>query len=53
MNRWLENYPYRINIGFDIFVYSGLLALLTAIIAVNYQVIKSALNDPVESLRNE
>jgi putative ABC transport system permease protein len=53
MNRWLENYPYRINIGFDIFVYSGVLALLTAIIAVNYRVIKSALNNPVDSLRNE
>jgi ABC-type antimicrobial peptide transport system permease subunit len=51
MNKWLLNYGYRITIGWDIFAWSGLLALLIATGAVSYQSIRAALANPVDSLR--
>jgi putative ABC transport system permease protein len=53
MNRWLQNFAYRINIGLVSFVLAGLLAFTIAIITVSFQSIKAALANPVESLRYE
>jgi putative ABC transport system permease protein len=53
MNKWLLNYGYRISIGWDIFAWSGLLALLIAAGAVSYQSIRAALANPVDSLRSQ
>ena len=53
MNRWLQNFAYRINIGIWIFFVSGLLALLIALLTVSYQAIKAAMCNPVEALRYE
>jgi putative ABC transport system permease protein len=53
MNRWLQNFAYRVNIGIDIFILSGLSALVIALIAVSYQTIKAATSNPVDSLRYE
>jgi putative ABC transport system permease protein len=53
MNKWLLNYGYRINIGWDIFALSGALALIIAILTVSYQAIKAAIANPVKSLRTE
>lgn len=53
MNKWLLNYGYRITIGWDIFAWSGLLALLIATGAVSYQSLRAALANPVDSLRSQ
>jgi len=53
MNRWLEDFAYRINIGWWIFIAAGVIALLIALITVSSQAIKAALANPVKSLRTE
>ena len=53
MNRWLQNFAYRINIGFTSFILTGVLAFTIAIITVSFQSIRAALANPVESLRYE
>jgi len=50
MNRWLQNFAYRINIGWWILLSAGVLALAIALFTVSYQSIKAALANPVESL---
>jgi putative ABC transport system permease protein len=53
MNRWLEDFAYRIEIGPGIFLMAGVLALAIALLTVSYQAIKAAMTDPVKSLRYE
>ncbi|MGD2245630.1 MAG: ABC transporter permease [Candidatus Aminicenantes bacterium] len=53
MSKWLENFAYRINISLLTFVLSAVIALLIALITVSYQAVKTALSNPVESLRYE
>lgn len=53
MQRWLENFAYRIDLGAGIFLMAGGLALLVAVVAVSYQAVRAALADPVKSLRYE
>ena len=52
-NRWIENYAYRITIGWTVFATAGALAFLMTIITVGYQAIKAARANPVDSLRYE
>jgi ABC-type antimicrobial peptide transport system permease subunit len=51
MNDWLRAYPYRTGISWWIFVVAGASALLIALLTVSFQSIKSALANPVQSLR--
>ncbi len=53
MNKWLEDFTYRIEIGWWVFVLATLLAVSIAIITVSYQSIKAAMANPVKSLRTE
>jgi len=53
MNKWLQNFAYRINIGWWIFVLAGGIALIIALLTVSWQAIRAALANPVESLRYE
>jgi putative ABC transport system permease protein len=53
MNRWLQNFAYRINIGWWMLVLAGLLALLIALLTVSYQAVKAARANPVDALRYE
>ncbi|HET6769603.1 MAG TPA: FtsX-like permease family protein, partial [Chitinophagaceae bacterium] len=53
MSRWLEDFAYRINIGWWIFIAAAVIALLIALITVSSQAIKAALANPVKSLRTE
>jgi ABC-type antimicrobial peptide transport system permease subunit len=53
MNRWLQSFAYRIDLGLSVFLISGLLALAIAFLTVAYQAIKAALANPVEALRYE
>ncbi|NER17337.1 FtsX-like permease family protein [Spongiivirga citrea] len=52
-NRWLENFAYRISIGWQLFVAAAFVAILIAFITVGAQVFKAAIANPVKSLRAE
>ncbi len=51
--RWLEEFAYRVDVSWPIFLMAGLTALGIALLTVSYQAIRAALADPVESLRYE
>lgn len=53
IEKWLSDYAFRIDIPYEIFVYSGITAFVLAVITVSGQVIKAANADPVMSLRTE
>jgi putative ABC transport system permease protein len=53
MNKWLEDFAYRINIGWEVFVIASLIAVLIALATVCIKSIKAALANPVKSLRTE
>ena len=53
MHTWLQNYPYRVTIQWQVFVFAGVISFLISIITVSYQAIKAALANPVKSLRTE
>ena len=53
MNNWLQNFAYRIDIRWWVFVLSGGMALVIALMTVGWQAIKAATANPVESLRYE
>jgi len=51
--KWLQDYPYRIDIGMMTFIVSGILSLAVALFAVGFQALKAASTDPILSLRTE
>jgi len=53
MNKWLENYAYRINLNWWIFASAGVIAVSVALITVSWQSWKAATRNPVEALRYE
>ena len=53
MNNWLENFAYRIGIKIDIFIFSGIIAVVIALITVSYHSIKAARANPVNALKYE
>jgi len=53
MDFWLQDFAYRIHIGLDVFILSALIALSLAWFSVGYHTIKTALANPVDSLRYE
>jgi len=53
MNKWLQDFAYKINIGWLVFVVAGLLAIVIALLTISFQSVKAALANPVKSLRTE
>jgi putative ABC transport system permease protein len=53
MNKWLQDFAYRIDISWTIFFYSGMAALIIALITVSYQALKAAWSNPVDALKYE
>ncbi|MEP6846256.1 MAG: ABC transporter permease [Panacibacter sp.] len=53
MNKWLEDFAYRIQISWWVFIIAGIASLLIALITVSFQAIKAAIANPVKSLRTE
>ena len=53
MTKWLESFAYRISIEWIVFVLAGVVALTIALITVSFESIKSAMGNPVDSLRGE
>jgi putative ABC transport system permease protein len=53
MNKWLQNFAYRIRINIWVFLASAVIALLIALLTVSYQTIRASQGNPVDSLRYE
>ena len=53
INKWLQDFAFRINIGWTAFLIGGAAAILIALITVSFQAIKAAIANPVKSLRTE
>ncbi len=53
MNKWLQNYPYRIVINTWMFLIAAVFVAIIALATVSYQAIKAAVANPVNSLRSE
>jgi len=53
MYKWLQNFAYRIDLSWWMFVLAGALALVVALLTVSYQAIKAARANPVDTLRYE
>jgi putative ABC transport system permease protein len=52
-NKWLLNYPYRIDMSWWLFASAGILVMPIALFTVSFQAIRAALANPVKSLRTE
>jgi putative ABC transport system permease protein len=53
MYRWLQNFTYRIDSSWDLFVWASAIALATAFLTISFQAIRAAVQNPVKSLRTE
>ena len=53
MHNWLQGYAYKANISWWIFLLAGIVTIIIAFLTVSYQSIKSALVNPIKSLRTE
>lgn len=53
MNQWLSDFAYRIDIHWWMIVLAAMLVVLIAVLTVSFQAIKTALKNPVKSLRTE
>jgi len=53
MHSWLQNFAYRINISWWVFLLAALLSVAIAVLTISFQAIKAAVSNPVESLRSE
>jgi len=53
MSKWLSSYAYRIHISIWIFLIAGTIAIVISLLTVSYQAIKTAIANPVKSLRTE
>ena len=53
VNKWLEDFAYKTSIEWWIFGLAGMLTIVIALLTVTFQSIKSALVNPVKSLRTE
>lgn len=53
MNKWLQDFVYRTDLGFIEFALAGIMAILIALITISFQSIKSALASPAKVLKTE
>ena len=52
-NSWLQNFAYRINLQWSIFVIAALIGFVCSAVAVSYHTLRAARSNPVDSLRTE
>jgi ABC-type antimicrobial peptide transport system permease subunit len=53
MHQWLQDYAYRINVSWWIFLIGGIAAIIIALATISFQAVKAAMANPVKSLRTE
>jgi putative ABC transport system permease protein len=51
MQKWIENYAYRIKISWDIFFLAGIIGILISVLTISYQSIRAAYRNPLDKLR--
>jgi putative ABC transport system permease protein len=52
-SKWLQNYPYKIALSWQMFAVAGAMVIVIALITVSFQAFKAAVANPVKSLRTE
>lgn len=52
MNQWLQNFAYRIDIGYVVVVAAGAITLLIALATVSYHAVKAATMNPIDCLKD-
>jgi len=53
MNKWLQDFAYRVYIAWSIFVFSAVITLIIALMTISYQALRAARTDPVKTLKYE
>jgi putative ABC transport system permease protein len=53
MNKWLQDFAYRIGVSWWVFLVAGILATLIALFTISSQAVRAAIANPVTSLRTE
>ncbi|HET9823850.1 MAG TPA: ABC transporter permease [Chitinophagaceae bacterium] len=53
MNKWLQDFAYRISIGWGVFIAAGCLAIAIAFATIGFHAVRAAVANPVKSLRTE
>jgi putative ABC transport system permease protein len=53
MYKWLQDFEYRVSMGWWIFILSGFIAIIVALFTISFQAIRAAVSNPVKSLRTE
>jgi putative ABC transport system permease protein len=53
MDKWLQDFAYRENIAWWIFIAAGSLAIMISLLTISFQSIRAAIANPVKSLRTE
>ena len=53
MNKWLQDFAYRINVSGWIFLLTGVVAVAIALFTVGFHAVRAAMANPVKSLRTE
>jgi putative ABC transport system permease protein len=53
MSKWLQDFAYRISIGWWVFILAGIIAVVIAFATVGFQALKAAIANPIKSLRTE
>jgi putative ABC transport system permease protein len=53
MHKWLQDFTYRIDIEWWVFLFAGILAVAIALATISYQAIRAAAANPVKALRSE
>jgi len=53
ISKWLQDFAYRVTIGWAVFVIAGVIALVIALLTISFQAIRAAVMNPAKSLRTE
>jgi len=53
LNRWLQDFAYRVDIDWWVFVVAGLISIIISLMTISFQAFKAAIANPVKSLRTE
>jgi putative ABC transport system permease protein len=53
MHNWLQDFAYRVTIGWWIFIAAGFIAAIIAVATISIQAVKAALSNPVKSMKSE
>lgn len=53
VDRWLNNFTYRVDINWLVFIGAGLLSFVIAILTISYQAYMASTRNPIESLKYE